>query len=81
MHYMGSTADEMTRGTTKQLKDKQWNSPNQSSKKKKEWKKKMEDSLRDLWDNIKWFQIHIIGLPGEDRKGQKFYSDFIEESK
>ena len=31
--------------------------------------KRNEDSLRDLWDNIKCNSIHIIGVPeGEDRK-------------
>ena len=31
-----------------------------------------EDSLRDLWDNIKLNNIHIIGVPeGEERKGLK----------
>ena len=30
---------------------------------------KNEDSLRDLWDNIKHTNIHIIGVPeGEERK-------------
>ena len=35
--------------------------------------KRNEDSLRDLWDNIKPNNIHIIGVPeGEDReKGPK----------
>ena len=34
--------------------------------------KRNEDSLRDLWDNIKHNNIHIIGVPeGEEReKGQ-----------
>ena len=33
---------------------------------KKEWKNK--DSLRDLWDNIKYINIHMIGvLEGEER--------------
>ena len=28
-----------------------------------------EDSLRDLWDNIKHTNIHIIGVPeGEERE-------------
>ena len=32
-------------------------------------KKKNEDSLRDLWDNIKHTNIHIIGVPErEERK-------------
>ena len=31
-------------------------------------KKKNEDNLRDLWDNIKCTNIHIIGVPeGEER--------------
>ena len=35
--------------------------------------KRNEDSLRDLWDNIKCTNIHIIGVPeGEEReKGPK----------
>ena len=33
--------------------------------------KRIEDSLRDLWDNIKHMNIRIIGLPeeGEKKKG------------
>ena len=31
-----------------------------------------EESLRELWDNIKHTNIRIIGVPeGEERKGQK----------
>ena len=31
--------------------------------------KRNEDSLRDLWDNIKHNNIHIIGVPeGEERE-------------
>ena len=31
--------------------------------------KRYEDSLRDLWDNIKRTNIHIIGVPeGGERK-------------
>ena len=31
-------------------------------------KKKKKDSLRDLWDNVKCTNIHIIGFPeGEER--------------
>ena len=31
--------------------------------------KRIEDSLRDLWDNIKCTNIHIIGVPeGEERE-------------
>ena len=35
---------------------------------------KNESNLRDLWDNIKHSNIHIIGIPdGEERKGSKLY--------
>ena len=30
--------------------------------------KRTEDSLRDLWDNIKCTNIQIIGVPGEEEK-------------
>ena len=30
--------------------------------------KRIEDSLRDLWDNIKGTNIQIIGVPEEERK-------------
>ena len=40
--------------------------PNQNSKKKKELKS--EDSIRSLWDNFKFYNICIIGVPkGEER--------------
>ena len=44
--------------------------------------KRSEDSLRDLWDNIKWPNIHIIGVPEEDRqKGpEKIFEEIIAES-
>ena len=36
--------------------------------------KRSEDSLRDLWDNIKWPNIHIIGVPeGGERKDLRKY--------
>ena len=28
--------------------------------------KRTDDSLRDLWDNIKWTNIQIIGVPEEE---------------
>ena len=49
---------------------------------KEKRKKRNEDSLRDLWDNIKRNNIHIIGVPeGEERqKGpKKIYEDIIVE--
>ena len=45
--------------------------------------KRNEDSLRDLWDNIKCNNIHIIGVPeGEEReKGpEKIYEEIIVEN-
>ena len=41
--------------------------------------KRNEDSLRDLWENIKCTNIHIIGIPeGEEReKGLKKISEEI----
>ena len=51
-----------------------------ATKKKKEWN---EDSLRDLWDNIKCANIHIIGVPeGEEReKGpEKIFEEIVAEN-
>ena len=45
--------------------------------------KRNEDSLRDLWDNIKHMNICVIGVPeGEEReKGpEKIYEEIIVES-
>ena len=45
--------------------------------------KRNEDSLRDLWDNIKRNNIHIIGVPeGEEReKGpKKIFEETIVEN-
>ena len=37
-------------------------------------KKKNEDSLRDLWDNIKCTSVSIIEVPeGEDREDPRKY--------
>ena len=40
--------------------------------------KRTEDSLRDLWDNIKYTNIQIIGVPGEDET-KKGYAKIFEE--
>ena len=45
-------------------------------KQKKEWK---EDSLRDLWNNIKYTNSHITGVPGgEEREtDRELFEDII----
>ena len=40
--------------------------------------KRTEDSLRDLWDNIKHTNIRIIGVPEEEEK-KKGYEKIFEE--
>ena len=35
--------------------------------------KRNEYSFRDLWDNIKYTNIHIIGVPEGERKGLRRY--------
>ena len=45
--------------------------------------KRMEDSLRDVWDNIKHTNIQIIGVPEEEdkKKGlEKIYEEIIVEN-
>ena len=39
--------------------------------------KRTEDSLRDLWDNIKCTNIGTIGVPEEEKK--KGYEEIFEE--
>ena len=40
--------------------------------------KRAEDSLRDLWDNVKCTNIQIIGIPVEEEK-KKGYEKVLEE--
>ena len=40
--------------------------------------KRTEDNLRDLWDNIKWTNIQIIGVPEQEEKN-KGYEKIFEE--
>ena len=45
--------------------------------------KRIEDSLRDLWDNIKCTSIQIIGVPEEDKKNkrtEKIFEELIVEN-
>ena len=40
--------------------------------------KRTENSLRDLWDNIKCTNIQIIGVPKEEEE-KKGYEKIVEE--
>ena len=45
--------------------------------------KRIENSLRDLWDNIKCTNIRIIGVPEEERKkkgSEKIFEEIIVEN-
>ena len=45
--------------------------------------KRIEDSLRDLWDNIKHISIQIIGVPKEEEKKkgtEKIFEEIIVEN-
>ena len=41
--------------------------------------KRTEDSLRDLWDNIKHTNIQIIGVPEEEEEKKKEHEKIFEE--
>ena len=43
--------------------------------------KRIEKSLRDLWDNIKCTNIRLIGVPKEEEKGnEKIFEEIIVEN-
>ena len=45
--------------------------------------KRIEDSLRDIWDNIKCTNIRIIGVPQEEEKkrgSEKIFEEIIVEN-
>ena len=44
--------------------------------------KKIEDSLRDLWDNIKHTNIRITGVPEEEKEkgSEKIFEEIIVEN-
>ena len=45
--------------------------------------KRIEDCLRDLWDNIKYTNIRIIGVPEEEEKKkgtEKIFEEIIVEN-
>ena len=41
--------------------------------------KRIEDSLRDHWDKIRWTNIRIIGVPEEEER-KKAYEKIFEET-
>ena len=50
---------------------------------KVKWMKRTEESLRDLWDNIKHTNIWIIGVPEEEEKKkghEKIFEEIIVEN-
>ena len=52
-------------------------------KNKRKGMKKIEESLRDLWDNIKHTNIRVIGVPEEEdqKKGTKnIFEEIIVEN-
>ena len=51
---------------------------NESERIKEKWIKRNEDNLRDLQDNIKRYNIWIIGVPEEDKK--KDHEKILEEN-
>ena len=42
-------------------------------------KKRNEDNLRDLWDNVKCPNIRIIGVPEEEEGKKKGHEKILEE--
>ena len=51
---------------------------NESERKKEKWTKRNEDNLRDLQDNIKRYNIQIIGVP-EEEDNKKDHEKILEE--
>jgi len=60
-----------------ELKDKMVGMTSEEQNKVKRMKR-TEDSLRDLWDNIKCTNIRILGVPEEEEK-EKGYEKIFEE--
>ena len=51
---------------------------NEAERKKEKRIRRNEDNLRDLWDNVKCPNIHIIGVPEEDDK-KKGHEKILKE--
>ena len=41
---------------------------NETERKKEKWIKRNDDKLRHFWDNVKYMNIRIIGVPEEEDK-------------
>ena len=68
-----------------ELEDKMVEITTAEQNKEEGMKKKNEDTIKDLWDNIKHTNIHIIGVPEggerEREKGlEKIFEDIIAEN-
>lgn len=62
---------QQPRGSRKRMSDLEVSAMelNKQSRKNKKNNFKSEDNLRDLWDNMKWNNFHIIGVSeGEERQ-------------
>ena len=55
-----------------ELEDKMVEISAKEQNKKKKRMKRIEDNLRDLWDNTKCTNIRIIGVPEEEEKKKGF---------
>ena len=65
-----------------EMEDKMVEITTKEQKKEKKMKR-IEDSLRDLWDNIKCTNIRIIGVPEEEEKkkgSEKIFEEIIVEN-
>ena len=72
LERINSTITEAEERTSK-LEDRMVEITSTEQNKEKRMKRN-EDSLRDLWDNTKCTNIHIIGVPEEkERKGLRKY--------
>ena len=69
---MGSTADEMKQRNN-QSAQRQAMELTQSEQQKEKRMQNGEDSLKDLWDNIKCIDYHIIEVSEKNKKGKKTY--------
>ena len=50
---------------------------NEAEREKEKRIKRNKDNLRDLWDNVKCWNIRVIGVPEEDKK--KDHEKILEE--